>query len=207
MILDEAKKVIRIEAEALMAYEAVVRLKPFSRLSIDIAGFYNNYSRLVNVETSAPSGLTPTQPYLLVTNTLRNNERGEDWGTELAIDWRVLDYWRLAGAYSYIYASHAAGLKPPAHQASLRSQWDITNSIEFDLWGRYVDRSEDFMQIPIAGYLTMDARVGWRPIHNLELSLTGRNLLHGMMQEFRPEFLATQPSACGREIYGKVTWR
>ncbi len=196
-----------LKAEELMAYEAGVRFRPFNQLSVDIAGFYNSYSRLVGIETTGPTGPTPTQPFLLVTNTLRNNQRGETWGSELALDWRALDYWRLAGAYSYIYASHQAGYKPPAHQASLRSQWDVSKSVEFDLWWRFVDQSNDFMDMPVAGYLTMDARLGWRPIHNLELSVTGRNLFHDRVQEFRPEFIATQPSACGREVYGKVTWR
>jgi iron complex outermembrane receptor protein len=196
-----------LTAEVLMAYEAGVRFRPLDRLSVDITGFYNNYERLVGIETSAPTGPTPAQPYLLVTNTLRNNEKGETCGAELAADWRVMDFWRLAGAYSYIHASRDAGQKPPAHQVSLRSQWDISKSVEFDLWGRYADRSEDFMQLPIAAYLTMDVRLGWRPMRNLELSLAGRNLLHNKVQEYRPEFLSTQPSATGREITGKVTWR
>jgi iron complex outermembrane recepter protein len=196
-----------LKAEELMAYEAGVRFRPLDRLSVDITGFYNNYDRLVGIETSAPTGPTPDQPFILVTNTLRNNRNGETWGAELAADWRVMDFWRLAGTYSYIHATTNAGEKPPNHQASLRSQWDLTSSVEFDLWGRYVDQSEDFLQLPIASYITMDARLGWRPIRNLELSLAGRNLLHDKVQEFRPEFLSTQPSATGREISGKVTWR
>lgn len=194
-----------LKAEVLVAYEVGVRFRPLERLSVDIAGYYNNYERLVSVETSPPALPTPSQPYLLVTNTLRNTGKGETWGAELVADWRIMDFWRLAGAYSYMHATKAAGQKPPGHQATLRSQWDISKSIELDLWGRYVAQSEDFMQIPIASYVTMDARLGWRPMHNLELSLAGRNLLHDKVQEYRPEFLTTLPSATGREISGKVT--
>jgi iron complex outermembrane recepter protein len=194
-------------SEVLMAYEGGVRFRPIEMLSVDIAGFYNHYDRLVGIESSPPTGPTLAQPFILVTNTLRNNLRGETFGAELAADWRALDVWRLAATYSYIHASRDAGQKPPSHQGSLRSQWDISKSVEFDLWLRCVDRSEDFLRLPIAGYVTMDARLGWRPVHNLELSLTARNLLHDRVQEYRPEFLATQPSASGREIYAKATWR
>lgn len=194
-----------LKAEVLMAYEAGVRFRPLERLSVDIAGYYNNYEKLVSIETSPPALPTPSQPYLLVTNTLRNNQKGETWGAELTADWRVMDFWRLAGAYSYMNASDNAGQKPPKHQATLRSQWDISKSVEFDLWGRYVDQCEDFRKNTIASYVTMDVRLGWRPMHNLELSVSGRNLLHDKVQEYRPEFLSTQPSAVGREISGKVT--
>ena len=188
-------------AEELMAYEAGIRVQPAERITIDMAGFYNRYRRLVGVETLLPSA---TQPFIL--NLLSNNREGETFGGELAADWRALDTWRLALAYSYITTSSSAGDKPPAHQASLRSQIDLTPTVEFDLWGRYVDQSEDFLQNKLAAYLTMDTRLGWRPVKNLELSLVGRNLLHDRQQEYRPEFIQTLPSGVGREFYAKAAW-
>ena len=188
-------------AEELMAYEAGVRIQPGDRFTIDMTGFYNNYRRLVGVETLPPSA---TQPYIL--NMLRNNRKGETWGAELAADWRVFDPWRLAAAYSHITTSNAAGFKPPAHQVSLRSQLELTENVELDLWGRFVDQSEDYLKSKLAGYVTLDVRLGWRPAKNLEVALVGRNLLHQRQQEFRPEFIQTLPSSVGREVYGKITW-
>jgi iron complex outermembrane receptor protein len=188
-------------AEVLMAYEAGARIQPGDRFTIDVVGFYNNYRRLVGVTTILPSA---TQPYLL--NMLCNNPKGETWGAELAADWRVFDPWRIVASYSHITASHAAGFKPPAHQISLRSQLELTENVEFDLWGRFVDQSEDYLQNKLAGYVTLDARLGWRPAKNLEVALVGRNLLHQRQQEFRPEFINTLPSGVGREVYGKITW-
>jgi len=188
-------------AEEVMTYEAGIRVQPGERFSVDMTGFYNKYRRLVGVETQFPSA---TQPFIL--NILRNNAKGETWGGELAADWRVFDPWRLALAYSYLSATSKAGAKPPAHQVSLRSQLDLTSTLEFDLWGRYVDRSADFLDNKIAGYLTLDARLGWRPVKSLEVSLVGRNLLHQRQQEFRPEFIQTVPSGVGREVFAKFTW-
>ena len=188
-------------AEELMAYEIGLRVQPGEQFSVDMTGFYNKYRRLVGIETRLPSN---TQPFIL--NILRNNRKGETWGGELAADWRAFDPWRLALAYSYISTTTDAGEKPPSHQVSLRSQLDLTPTLEFDLWGRYVDQSEDFLKNKLAAYLTLDARLGWRPATNLEVSLVGRNLLHQLQQEYRPEFIQTLPSGVGREVYAKITW-
>lgn len=196
-----------LQAEELMAYEAGVRIKASDRLTLDLAGFYNNFQRLIGVETSAPQ-LVPGPPtYLLVANTLRNTGHGEAWGGELAADWQAFEPWRLALAYSYIAVTESAGDRPPAHQVSLRSQLELAKDVELDLWGRYVAASRDYLNNRLADYLNLDVRLGWRPVKTLELSLVGRNLLHQRQQEYRPEFIQTQPSGTGREVYGKVSWR
>jgi iron complex outermembrane receptor protein len=196
-----------LQAEELMAYEAGVRIKASDRLTLDLAGFYNNFQRLIGVETSAPQ-LVPGPPtYLLVANTLRNTDHGEAWGGELAADWQAFEPWRLALAYSYIAVTESAGDRPPAHQVSLRSQLELAKDVELDLWGRYVAASRDYLNNRLADYLNLDVRLGWRPVKTLELSLVGRNLLHQRQQEYRPEFIQTQPSGTGREVYGKVSWR
>lgn len=188
-------------AEELMAYEVGARLQPVEQFTIDMAGFYNNYRRLVGVDTTLSLGSAPT-----ILNVLSNNRKGETWGAELAADWRIVEPLRLAAAYSYLTTSNDAGFKPPAHQVSLRSQLEVTKSVELDLWGRYVGASQDYLKNKLAGYVTLDARIGWRPTKSLEVSLVGRNLLHQRVQEFRPEFIRTLPSTVGREVYGKITW-
>jgi iron complex outermembrane receptor protein len=193
-------------AEELMAYEAGLRIKASDRFTIDLAGFYNNYKRLIGTEVSAPQPVPGPPTYLLVATTLRNNSQGETWGGELAADWQALDTWRLTLAYSYIGATEEAGERPPAHQASLRSQLELTKNIELDLWGRYVAASHDYLKNRLSDYLNLDVRLGWKPLKTLDLSVVGRNLLHQRLQEFRPEFLQTQPSGTGRDVYGKVTW-
>jgi len=196
-----------LQAEVLMAYEAGVRIKASDRFTVDLAGFYNNYRRLIGVESS-PTQFVPGPPtYLLLVNTLRNKDHGETWGGELAADCQVADPWRLIFAYSYITATEMAGDRPPSNQVSLRSQLELAENIELDLWGRYVGASKDYLDNSLAGYLTLDARLGWRPVKTLELSLVGRNLLHHRQQEYRAEFIRTVPSGAGREVYGKVSWR
>lgn len=190
-----------LKAEVLMAYEAGVRIKANDRFTVDLAGFYNNYQRLIGVD-EVPQ---PVSNQLSVF-TLRNKDHGETWGGELAADWQACDPWRLALAYSYIAVTEMAGDRPPAHQLSLRSQFELAKNIEMDLWGRYVGASRDYLDNSLSDYLNLDARLGWRPIKTLELSLVGRNLIHQRLQEYRPEFIQTLPSGTGREVYGKVSW-
>lgn len=195
-----------LQAEVLMAYEAGLRIKASDRFTVDLAGFYNNYSRLIGVDTSAPQFVPGPPTYLLLANTLRSKDHGETWGGEMAADWQAAEPWRLALAYSYIAVTEMAGDRPPAHQVSLRSQLEVTKHVELDLWGRYVGTSRDYRNETLASYLNLDARLGWRPIKKLEFSLVGRNLLHQRLQESRPEFIQTTPSGTGREVYCKVSW-
>lgn len=76
--------------------------------------------------------------------------------------------------------------------------------IEFDMTARYVDGLDD---LGINTYITLDARLGWRPHEDIELSIVGQNLL----DEERFEYLETvhSPVSTGLErgVYGKLTWQ
>jgi iron complex outermembrane receptor protein len=195
----------KLLAEELMAYEAGLRIKANERFTFDIAGYYNVYKRLIGTDMSINLP-TATQPYVAVVNILNNSDKGETWGGELAAECQASDLWRLVLAYTYISVSGQAGYGPPANQVSLRSQLELAKDVELDLWGRYVGKSQDYLKNDLAEYVNLDARLGWHPIKNLELSLIGRNLLHRRLQEYHPEFLQTLPSGAGREVFGKVTW-
>jgi iron complex outermembrane receptor protein len=79
--------------------------------------------------------------------------------------------------------------------------------VELDLWVRGVDRLDSIGGDSVTGYATLDARIAWKPIYNLELSLVGQNLLQNQHEEFRPELLFDFPSEVKRSVYGKITWR
>lgn len=93
----------------------------------------------------------------------------------------------------------------PAHQLSLRSSMDLSDTLEFDLWLRYVD---DIPALAIESYLTFDARLGWRAAKNLDLSLVGRNLLDSPRVEYK-EFglVGTGTGEVERDFYLMAEWR
>ena len=209
------------DAEDLIAYEIGYRFQLHEHLALDMSVFYNDYKNLRTLEAITeipfPEPL-PIPKQLVLPVTPKNKMSGETYGLELAADWRVRDWWRLQAAYSFLDVqlhpdSDSTGFAPeigeglsPNHEFSLRSSMDLSKQVEFDLWARYVD------ELPAANindYFTLDARLAWKPIPNLELSLVGRNLLDKQHQEFLE--LETSPTAnpieIEREIYGRLEWR
>ncbi len=90
----------------------------------------------------------------------------------------------------------------PEHQFQLRSSFNLPRNIEFDLWFRHVEEigstGRGFGVIP--AYSTLDLRLGWSPVKNVELAIIGHNLLDARHPEFGSREIQ-------RSVYGKVTWR
>lgn len=210
------------KSEELLAYEIGYRTEIMSSLSMDVAVYYNVYKN-VRVITPMPPYQEPStgmptnlvQPFIL-----SNDMHGRAIGAEVAADWTPLDWWRLQAAYSYqnlkmqlegasvdeINKGNAEG-DTPRHQVSFRSGFDLGRQVTLDLWLRGTDRLASIDGISIPGYVTMDVRMAWKPVKNLEFSIVGQNLLHSQHQEFIPEYINTLPSQVVRSGYGKATWK
>ncbi|HMK65294.1 MAG TPA: TonB-dependent receptor, partial [Thermodesulfobacteriota bacterium] len=202
-------------SEELISYELGYRFQPFSGLTVDLAGFYNNYSNL-RLSTSAQPILVmngPT-PYLMLPLSVANGDSAEAYGVELAVDWKPLEWWRLKAGYTLMQIEYhnkysaatfsTENFSFPMNQLSLRSQINLGKNIEFDAWLRYVD---NLLQAGIPSYLTLDLKVAWRPLKNLELALVGQNLLEPRHAEFPSEFFNTRTQEVERSFYGKITWK
>jgi iron complex outermembrane receptor protein len=138
----------------------------------------------------------------------------------VAGEWQVLDRWRLRAAYTYMRASlhivdGGADLITerlmeggvPQQQVSLRSIAELGRHVEFD-WGvRFVDQLHNPLSPDIPAYFTLDARIAWRPIEQLEISLVGLNLLDDRHPEFGSQIITTPTREVERSFYGKITWR
>jgi len=201
-------------SEELLAYEIGYRFQPHRTLSLDLALFYNDYDRLRSQEP----GPSPTQPQVLPTFPLHleNNLYGETYGIEAAVTWEIARWWRLQPAYTFLdmqlhrrpgsgdTSSEQDEGKSPRHQFMLRSSMDLPHNLSLDGTLRYVD---SLPALHISSYVSLDVRLGWRPVKNLELALVGQNLLHEQHAEFNPSFIATQRAEIERGVYGKITWR
>ena len=91
------------------------------------------------------------------------------------------------GSTDEVNRSNAVG-GSPRHQGSLRSGFNIGRQVELNLWLRANDRVISIDSQSIPGYVTMDTRIAWKPIKNLELALVGRNLFQQRHPKYRPEF-------------------
>ncbi|MDY6987912.1 MAG: TonB-dependent receptor [Thermodesulfobacteriota bacterium] len=205
------------ESEELLAYEVGYRVRPTDKLSLDMAAFYSDYDNLRTLELGEMfPEVSPLPEHLVIPMTGDNKMDGKAYGIELVAELHLLDWWHLKGAYTYLHErlhlhgdsqdmnSEAGEGENPHNQLSLRSCMDLPRNVEFDLWARYVDNlpSHD-----LGSYVSLDARLSWRPQDNLELSLVGQNLLDDHHPEFVPELIETAPSEVERSVYGKITWQ
>jgi iron complex outermembrane recepter protein len=91
----------------------------------------------------------------------------------------------------------------------MQSLFNLPKHFEFDSTYRYVSALPAQASVPagatVGDYSSFDTRVGWRPIHSLELSFVGQDLL----QDHHAEFGGDDGPLVGikRSFYGKVTWR
>jgi iron complex outermembrane recepter protein len=198
-------------SEALLAYELGYREQTTEQFSWDIAFFYNVYDHLVSV-VPGPIPLPPPEP-LVIPLIMGNGGRGETYGIELAGNYSLSQHWRLYAQYSFLQLQARAELpqttesgNDPHNQVYLRSAWELRDDLEFDLMARYVDRLPD---LDVPSYITMDARLAWRPQKHLELAVVGQNLLQARHWEYSGNTASspTYATEVPRGVYGTLTWR
>ena len=202
--------------EALRAHEVGYRRQWTDRLSMDWAGFYNVYHRLQTWEPAQPYTSNEPQPFHLVLPLIVSNRmRGESVGVEVSATLDLTSRWRIASSYSWLhlqlhlepgsgdFTSESAERKSPKHQVQMRSEVDLSRKVQFDTSVYYVGA---LPALAVPAYTRIDARLGWRPLRQLELSIGGQNLQGGLRTEYIPEG-PFAPSRIGRSFYTRATWR
>lgn len=201
------------ESEELMAYELGYRIAPAENISIDVAAFYNVYDKLSSVEAGRPFVETiNAAPHLVFPVSYGNNAQGETYGLEMAVQWLPLEWWRLQTNYSYLQiqihsstgsvSQDVAEGQSPHHQFNLRSSMDLPHNVQLDTFFRYVD---SLPERNIDSYLEMDVRLGWKPVKNIEFSLSGRNLLDSSHAEFQAVGTAVPVIEVQRSLFGQIS--
>ncbi len=207
------------DSEDLTAYEVGYRVWPVDRLSLDIAAFLNIYADLGVLEYGSPEERNDPVAHLIVPISFVNGGEAETHGFEIAADYRPVGRWRLRATYSWLEmdmrlpggsgteAGFAAEGEDPAHQATLCSWLDLPGEVSLDLAVRYVHA---LPAVDVAGYTSIDARIGWRPLSGLEVSLAGANLLDNKHLEFESDAGSVRDvgyvgDEMGRSVYGMLT--
>jgi iron complex outermembrane recepter protein len=203
------------DSEELLAYETGYRVGLPAGLFLDVTGFYNDYDELRHSTLGEPVFEPGPIPRLVVPNVIDNRMEGSTWGLEIAARWWVSDRWRIDGSYTFLEMdlevmgedpTGAAALlegEAPEQQVVVRSSWDVTDAVELDLVGRYVDA---LPSQGIESYTEADLRLAWTVRPELVLSLAGRNLLDGQHREFVPEIIPTEPTEVERSVHATATW-
>lgn len=194
------------QSEELLAYEVGYRLSVSKFVSLDLAAFYNDYNRLRSFNTGSLSLNNDIISQSLIIN---NATQGNTYGFESTAAWSMLNWWRWDLSYSYIKDRIPGDDAFPQQKVSIRTALTPWDNINIDFWLRYNDNATVFtVQEPIRinSYVTLDMRLGWQAHKQLELSVTGQNLLDNRHLEFVQESL-TQPTEIPRGIYGKIAWQ
>ena len=196
------------KAEELLAFELGYRLTLAKALSLDATAFYNDYESLrsFNLGNPALNGAAIELPLIV------NNEGdGHTVGFETSLVWQMRDWWRWDLTYSYLSTHFKTNplfteAQSPQHKTSIRAVINPWHNINLDFWLRYVDESSFFTvagtQI-VPSYVTMDLRLAWKPIKNIELSVVGQNLLDSQHLEAIGEAFQ-KPTEVPRGVYGKL---
>lgn len=191
------------ESEVLVAYELGYRVKPVEHLALDFALYYNDYTNLRSAEPRGPLG------FPLV---LENKLEGNSYGGALSAQWRITDWWELNGSISVLQidlnpAPGSSGISNGSGEGNdpncslvAHSMLDLPGNIKFDTVLRFVN---DLPQPATPAYLTMDLRVAWSPIKNLELSVVGRDLFDNEHPEFRGTTITRE---VGRSVFAMFKW-
>lgn len=189
--------------ERVTAYEVGYRATPTSTLSLSVSGFYNVYGDLRTIEQISPPSFFPL--------TWGNLMRGETYGVEGWADWQVLDWWRLSPGFrtltehlhlepgaSGILGTSQAGDDPRA-ELKLTSSMSLPGRLALDATLRHVDALPD---PALPGYWELSARLGWQLTSELEISLTGSNLLHARHLELP----APYGEYIDRRVFARIDW-
>lgn len=199
----------KFRSEDVISYELGYRTTFSKAVSLDLAGFYNDYHHLgyANVGTLEFNGNS-----LVLPGFLNNVLEGKTYGIEASTVWQMLDWWRWDANYSWLETNFSLSSPrtsiSPEQRMSLRGALSPWKDIDLDFWWRYVDSNLAVGATggtPIKPYVTLDLRMAWRPYKALELSLVGQNLLAEKHLEYVNE-VQTLPTAIDRGMYGKISW-
>lgn len=178
-----------MQSSVLNAYEIGVKRQLSSDVYVDLTGYYFDDNHVIGIESGEPylGELEGTGPIPIVPLYFGNGYRASSYGSEASLDWAVSNGFSVSTFYSYFHANVQGGetgleseelLKEgnsPAHTFGIRSHILLCEGLELDPNLRYVD-SLKFGNIP--GYWELGVRAAYRIRKNLELIVSGQDLLH-----------------------------
>ncbi len=205
------------DSETLVAYEVGHRWQLSPMVFTDVAAFRNQYDGLASLELGDPF-VDSQRMRIVIPVSNENLTNGHTQGVEIFSVVAPQPNWRVTASYSYVYMSlhpHGQDLNrgeflegaTPRHQFGLSSFLDLPAGFQLDGQLRSLSAVRRLPPDPtgagIDEYSELDLRLAWRGWQRMELSLVGRNLLHG----HHPEFGApAQRGEMERATYARAAW-
>ena len=190
------------DPEQVDAYQLGYRGQLLTDLWVSVSAFYNVHDDLRTIEP-APGAFIPLR--------WDNLMEGETYGFELWGKWQITDWWRLSPGVRVLRkrlefspgASQLLGLaqsgNDPRSQALLTSSMDLPRNLTLDASLRYVD---NLPSPSLPSYHELNMSLAWRATQNLEISITGFNLLDSQHQEY----VAPAGAWIRRSVLARARW-
>lgn len=189
------------ESEVSDVLEAGYRGQPSARVSYSLTVFHHIYDHLRSIEPNPGGGLV-----------LANRMQGTGTGAEAWASLQATKYWRLSAGGFVLHqdlelepgsgdpsGTRAAG-NDPDYQWALRSSLDLPHRTALDIWVRHVAKLPNPV---VPAYTAVDARLGWQPHDDVELSVTVQNLFDPQHPEFGTPGTRSELE---RSVYAQVLW-
>jgi len=201
-----------IQSERVVTSEAGYRSQITERLQTDIAVFYSRHRNLMTIEREAnfaEAGYTVSP--MVFYNRASATTRGLEWSGS----WQPADRWQFKAAWSWLNMDIRRDAnstdtsietevgRSPKNQFQFHALHSPADSVDLGASLYYVD---SLPSLNIPAYARLDARIGWRIGRDLELSLTGQNLLDPSHAEFL-NASGPRTSEIPRSFFGAATWR
>ncbi len=182
-----------LDKETMTAYEIGTFKKFSDNVSIDIAGFLNDYDNLI--ESVSLTNSARNQYF-----TYRNITKARIWGIESSLNVKPSNDWILNLAYTYMNAKnrgYVKGTNPttdqnpdptwlpmrPEHTGSANATWKPVSKLSLNLTGRYVSQYQavNFYANPSGtnypgGFIVFNAGAKYQIDKNIIASLLCRNI-------------------------------
>ncbi len=199
--------------ETMEGFELGYRSQLTQQLSMDATVFQYRYSDIVTSSLGGNSLLPIGGGIFLPVQNLDRTNGGSGWlsGAELSVDWLLMPTWRMQLSYAFTHVNmddsansvtQGQGLREERstarHYGSLRSQWNVASNQQVDAWirgssGIYRTLSPYPSEIYVPGYVTLDLRYAYKLNKDIELALTGRNLVGPRRIEYVTDYVPATP--------------
>ena len=201
-------------SEVLLAYEAGYRRQVLKRITVDIAGFYNHYSRFLMTLPGVPYMTFSPAPALFFPQTFGAAARGNTGGVEIAASWTPVRSWRLQVSDAWMDAdvsSSVSQLLPqppgalwatPRTTLDFRSSWDMTRRLSLDSSVYFASR---IMEPAAPSYARVDLNIRRGVGEFGELTAGVHNLFDDRHLEFVSEDY-TRSTWIRRNFFVKMAW-
>lgn len=221
----------QLKPEIMEGVEIGWRSQLNQQFGIDVSAYRYRYSDIVS-STLGNTRLAAINlpnigmvPYIVQELDRCNCANGWLSGIELNADWLVSSAWRLQLSYAWTHVDMDSSVNTvvagqglalerstPRHYASLRSQWNISSTQQFDAWirsssGFYRNLMPYITEEHVPGYVTLDLRYAHKIGHNLELALAGRNLIGQRRIEYVTDYVPATPALIAPSLFVTARWK